>query len=100
MNEAIEAVEKTVRRILFRRQAYRRLFMDGDKLSKDAEIVIADLLKFCRYHQSITVVSPVSRITDVPASFQAEGRREVLARIQDHLHVDDADLIKLEKQHD
>lgn len=96
MNET----EKLVRRLLFRRQAYRRLFMDGDKLSRDAEVVIADLMKFCRYHQSITVVSPISRVTDVPASFQAEGRREVMARILDHVHADDADLLRLERNHD
>lgn len=96
MNE----LEKNIRRILGRRQAYRRLFMDGDKIKPDAEIVMADLMKFCRYHQSVTVVSPVSRTTDVPATFQAEGRREVIARIIDHINADDADLYKLEKTHE
>lgn len=93
-------LEKNIRRILWRRQAYRRLFMDGDKIKPDAEIVMADLMKFCRYHQSVTVVSPVSRTTDVPATFQAEGRREVIARIIDHINADDADLYRLEKTHE
>ncbi len=90
-------IQLLLHKTLGRRQSYRRLFMDGDKLKPDAEIVMSDLMKFCRYHQSITVVSPVSRQTDVPASFQAEGRREVIARILDHLHCDDADLVRLEQ---
>lgn len=95
-----DEARKLIERIINKRRAYRRVFMEGDKLSRDAEIVIADLLKFCRYHQSITVVSPISRTTDVPASFQAEGRREVMARILDHIHADDADLVKLERNSD
>lgn len=94
MNE----VEKQIRRVLLKRQAYRRLFMDGDgKMKPDAEVVLADLLRFCRFHQSITVVSPISRQTDVPASFQAEGRREVITRIIDHINADDSDLYKAER---
>jgi hypothetical protein len=83
-------------RILRRRQSYRRLFLDADgKLTRDAELVINDLARFCRLYRSTTVVSIVSRQTDVPASFQAEGRREVILRILGHLHVDDADLVRL-----
>lgn len=83
-------------KVLGRRQAYRRLFLDAEgKLTRDAEIVISDLARFCRLHRSTTVVSTVSRQTDVPASFQAEGRREVILRVLGHLHVDDADLVRL-----
>ncbi len=85
-----------IQKILGRRQAFRRCFLDGDgKLTPDGEVVIADLMRFCRWYQSTTVVSPVSRQTDVPASFQAAGRREVLARLLAHLHVDDADLVRI-----
>lgn len=85
-----------LQRVLNRRQAYRRLFLDGNgKLTRDAEIVISDLARFSRLHRSTTVVSTVSRQTDVPASFQAEGRREVILRILGHLHVDDADLVRM-----
>lgn len=88
----IDRIEK----ILGRRQAYRRLFLGEDgKLTRDGEAVIKDLARFCRLHRSTTVVSTVSRQTDVPASFQAEGRREVILRILGHLHVDDADLVRL-----
>lgn len=85
-----------VQKILRRRQAYRRIFFGDDgKLSPDAELVISDLARFCRLHRSTTIISTVSRQTDVPATFQAEGRREVILRILGHLHVDDADLVRL-----
>ena len=85
-----------LQKILGRRQAYRRMFFGEDgQLTRDAEIVIADLKRFCRWDTSTTVVSPVSRQTDVPASFQAAGRREALARILSHLHVSDADLARI-----
>lgn len=85
-----------LQKILNRRQAYRRIFLDGEgKLTPDAEVVFNDLAKFCRLHRSTSVVSMVSRQTDVPATFQAEGRREVILRILGHLHVDDADLVRI-----
>lgn len=86
-----------VKRILNRRNAYRRLFLDEDgNLSRDAETIIKDLTKFCRLHQSTTVVS--DRKTDVPASFQAEGRREVILRILSHIHATDADLFRITQE--
>lgn len=85
-----------IQRILTRRRAYRRIFLNDDgSLKPDAEAVISDLARFCRLHRSTTVVSTVSRQTDVPATFQAEGRREVILRILGHLHVDDSDLVRL-----
>lgn len=85
-----------LQKILNRRQAYRRMFLGDDgQLTPDAQVVIADLARFCRLHRSTTIVSTVSRQTDVPASFQAEGRREVILRVLGHLHVDDADLFRI-----
>ena len=85
-----------IQKILNRRQAYRRMFLGDDgKLTKDAELVINDLARFCRLHRSTSVISLTTRQTDVPATFQAEGRREVILRILGHLHVDDADLVRL-----
>lgn len=82
--------------VLKRRNAYRRIFLNGEGgLSQDAELVLRDLAKFCRWGQSTTVVSPNTQQTDVPASFQAEGRREVYLRILSNLHVSDADLIRM-----
>lgn len=89
-----------IQRILNRRGSYRRVFLDGEgKLTRDAEAVLADLARFCRAHGSTTIVSPVSRQTDVPASFQAEGRREAYFRIIGHLHVSDADLVRITEDH-
>lgn len=85
-----------IQKILNRRQAYRRMFLGDDgKLTQDGEAVLADLARFCRLHRSTSVVSLTTRQTDVPATFQAEGRREVILRILGHLHVDDADLVRL-----
>nr|DAQ54395.1 MAG TPA: hypothetical protein [Caudoviricetes sp.] len=85
-----------IQKVLNRRQAYRRIFLDGDgNLTPDGEAVIRDLARFCRLHRSTSVVSLTTRQTDVPATFQAEGRREVILRILGHLHVDDADLVRL-----
>lgn len=90
-----------LQKILHRRRAYRRLFLGDDgKLTPDAEIVLADLARFCKLHRPTTIVSPVSRQTDVPASFQAEGRREVMLRLLGHLHVDDADLVRMTERND
>jgi hypothetical protein len=84
------------KRIKNRRQAYRRCFIGDDGLlTKDAEIVIADLVEFCRWYKHQTIVSPLSKTTDVPASFQAIGRREVFARIMVHLNTSDADLTRI-----
>jgi hypothetical protein len=85
-----------VRRVIRRRGAYRRCFLDdAGNLTPAGEDVVRDLAKFCRLHRSTTVVSTISRQTDVPATMQAEGRREVLLRILGHLHVSDADLMRL-----
>lgn len=88
-----------IQQIINRRKAYRRCFFGDDgKLTKDAETVLADLSRFCRWYNSTTIVSPVSRQTDVPASFQAAGRREVFARLMANLHVSDADLLRMTEE--
>ena len=72
-----------------RQRAYQRLFLGDDgKLNADGELILSDLARFCRLNTSTTVVSPVSRQVDVPASFQAEGRREVIQRILSYVHVE------------
>lgn len=85
-----------LKKVFNRRMAYRRIFLDEEgKLTPDGEIVFNDLARFCRLHRSTSIISTISRQTDVPASFQAEGRREVLLRLLGHLHVDDADLLRI-----
>lgn len=85
-----------LKRIIFRRrQAYRALFQPGGQLSPAAEIVLADLRRFCRASVSTTVVSMVTQQVDPIASAQAEGRREVFLRIIQTLNISDADLYRL-----
>lgn len=81
--------------IFRRRGAYRALFQPGGNLTPAAEIVLADLRKFCRATTSTTVVSPVTGNVDPIASAQAEGRREVYLRIIQNLLVSDQDLYRV-----
>lgn len=88
-------MSKETQKILDRRNAYRRCFLSEDgQLTADGKIVMADLSRFCRWFGHQTVVSPVSNETDIPASFQAIGRREVYARLIANLHIDDADIFR------
>jgi len=71
--------------LLFRTGAYRRVF---NLESRDADVVLKDLAKFCRAH--VTTFH-----TDARAHALAEGRREVFLRIQQHLNLPDDQLWKL-----
>lgn len=79
-----------IRRLLNRKQSYRRVFLNADgDLSRDAEIVLADLKRFCRASSSTVVVSPVSKTIDPYAMALAEGRREVWNRLMSQLYLDE-----------
>lgn len=71
-------MDKVTERVL----AYKRTF--GADCAKG---VLADLERFCR-HNLPTIVTSKDGHTDVPATFLAEGRREVYLRILAHLHAD------------
>jgi len=87
-------MNKLWQRLFKRRQSYRRLFLDGDgKAHPTAEVVLADLKRFCRADTSTAVVSPVSKAIDPLA--MAEGRREVWNRIQQYLHMADREITQL-----
>lgn len=88
-------------RILRRKLAYRRLFYDANNnLHRDAEVVLADLRRFCRGTASTAVVSPVSKAIDPIAMAMAEGRREVWLRLMAHLHVDERTVFNLNDNED
>jgi len=88
--------DKNIQNIINRRNAYRRLFLDEEgKLNQDGELVINDLARFCRLYKSVSIISMPSRQTDVPATFQAEGRREVMLRILANFYTDDSYLFRL-----
>lgn len=79
-----------IRRLTSRRQSYRRVFLSPDgTITRDAEIVLADLRRFCRATSSTVTVSPVSKTIDPLAMALAEGRREVWLRIASYLHLDE-----------
>lgn len=81
---------KMMERISRRRLAYRRTFLNANgDLHNDADIVLADLKRFCRATASTATVSPITKAVDPIAMAMAEGRREVWMRIQAHLELTD-----------
>lgn len=69
-------------RLFKRHVAYRQCFLGDDgELTPAAKIVLADLAKFANVTDTPTVVSPISRQTDVPATMQRVGRSEVFFRV-------------------
>lgn len=92
-------ITKLIERILRRKTAYRRVFMDNEgRITRDGEIVLADLRRFCRATGSTMVVSPVSKTVDPIAMAMAEGRREVWNRLMAHLHVDEKTVFNLQPE--
>lgn len=68
--------------------AYRQCFMGDDgQLTPAAKIVLADLAKFANVADTPTVVSPLSKVTDVPATMQRVGRSEVFFRVWRYLRL-------------
>lgn len=90
----IEAARKNVATKIKLRNAARRLFLDDKgELKEDAKTFLRDLAIYCRASGSILVVSAATNQTDVPASFQAEGRRETFMRVMSMLRKSDDDLL-------
>ena len=93
----IGTLTKSVQRILNRKASYRRTFMDASgNISRDGEIVLADLRKFCRANTTTVIVSPISKSIDPVAMAMAEGRREVWLRLMAHLHIDEKQVFNLD----
>ena len=82
-NKWLEAYEKA-RSFIFRRQKAYQLAFD----TETGKMVLADLAKFCRAHES--TFHP-----NADVSRQLDGRREVWLRIQQHLRLDSEQLWKL-----
>lgn len=75
--------------------------MDAEgRIHPSAEMVLADLKRFCRATSSTMVISPVSKSCDPIAMAMAEGRREVWMRIQAHLHLDEKTVFNLQEPSD
>ncbi|MBU7436511.1 hypothetical protein [Paraburkholderia fungorum] len=80
---------------LLRRRSYYRAVFDG---SVPARAVLADLRRFARFTESPLVVSTLRQQVDPFATAVKIGRQEMFQRIIHHLHVDDAQLIKMMEQ--
>ena len=74
---------------LYRRHlAYQACFLDEKGNLTDAgKIVLDDLQKFGGVLTGLTVVSPIQRVTDVPATMQRVGRADVFNRIWRYLRL-------------
>ena len=82
-----------IRRLLKRRSFYRHVFI---QTGSSGEAVLQDLRKFCRAGEPALVLGRDGQ-TDVYATGMVAGRQEVFWRIASHLHLDDAQLLKLKE---
>lgn len=80
-------------RILRRRSYYRATFK-----SDAGRKVLADLRRFSRFGESPLVVSTIRQQADPIATAVQIGRQEMFQRIIAHLHIDDAQLLKLKEE--
>lgn len=69
-----------------RKLAYRRVL--GATPSPDVEVILKDLAKFCRAHESTAHPNP-------HVAARLDGRREVWLRIAEHLNLPVEDLWRL-----
>lgn len=81
-----------VQRLLRRRSHYRLVFM---QTGASGEAVLADLRRFCKAGEPALQLGNGS--TDIYATGMIAGRQEVFWRIASHLHLDDAQLLKLKE---
>jgi hypothetical protein len=86
-----------LKRLITRKQAYQRIFLGDDSSPhKDAEIVLADLKRFC-YVERPTIKVTAQQTIDPLAMAVAEGRREVFMRIVQFMRLDDATISALKE---
>lgn len=79
----------TKKLIYRRREAYRRLFLsDRGDITPDAEIVLADLKRFCNATKASIRLAD-NGMVDPYAMAVAEGRREVWNRLNSYLFVNE-----------
>lgn len=86
------------------REAARSVFLRGEWRQENGEPtpnagrILADLKQFCRHAETCAVFGPNGY--DTHATAVAEGRREVLLRIQHLLNLDDETLLKMRNPDD
>lgn len=79
-------------KILRRRSNYRATFE-----TTPGRQVLADLKRFAGYGASPVVISTVRQQVDPIATAVRIGRQEMFQRIIGHMHVDDAELLRLKE---
>lgn len=84
-----------VQRLLRRRSQYRHVF---ESTGASGAAVLADLRRFCKAGEPALILG--NGQTDVYATGMIAGRQEVFWRIASHLHLDDAQLLKLKETYD
>jgi hypothetical protein len=86
MNEPTQSnADRTKEFLLHRTRAYRRIFLEhGD----DTQMVLSDLAKFCRAHESTFHPDP-------HVAARLDGRREAFLRISQHLNLTNEQLWQL-----
>lgn len=77
-------------KVLRRRSHFRAAFA-----TPSGQKVLADLMRFCRHNESPIQMSLVRQQVDPVATAVRIGRQEVLQRILMHLHIDDAQLLRM-----
>lgn len=94
----IEGMDLIKRLIWKRRDAYRRVFLDGrGQPQGDAAIVLSDLRRFCCANKATIRLDKEGRV-DAYAMAVAEGRREVWNRLNEYLHLDEKIIVNLIEQ--
>ena len=92
------STRQLIERIFNRKRSYQRTFLNQDGIPHpDAEIVLADLKRFCRANSTTAMVSPISKTVDPLAMAMAEGRREVWNRLMAHLYLEDKIVMDLKE---
>jgi hypothetical protein len=88
LDRARRIAQNVLRRMaMLRAASYRRVFSPDD-MTRDHEIVLADLRDFCRANRSAFSTDPYN-------AARLAGRREAWLRIAQHLHLDEARVMKI-----
>lgn len=76
-----QLIRLALRALVSPRPAYRLTFAPTGRPHPAAQIVLADLKRFCKFHAGGLVVSPISRMADPYATAYRDGLRDVYIRI-------------------
>lgn len=96
----LTVIRSRIRRVLYRTQAYKRIFQDantGEPLSEDGRIVLAHLKRFARYGKPPAATDRTGR-TDMFETGRMVGRQETVQLLIEALHLDERTLTNLQEE--